>query len=157
MSAVPTKGDYPLAIRFADLITPNPTDAPTTKDELNLDELPKPTEDIEQVKRDLRKWGYGLMRNALTPEQVAILKKGAQEQAAGERNAGVATFDGGPKKPNQRIWNIFNKGEEFLDLLNHPLIDEVVPWYLGCNNPLLWSYNVSTIFRLTKRDKRLTP
>ncbi|UQC81109.1 uncharacterized protein CLUP02_06595, partial [Colletotrichum lupini] len=138
MSAVPTKGDYPLAIRFADLITPNPTDAPTTKDE-----LPKPTEDIEQVKRDLRKWGYGLMKNALTPEQVAILKKGAQEQAAGERNAGVATFDGGPKKPNQRIWNIFNKGEEFLDLLNHPLIDEVVPWYLGCNNPLLWSYNIN--------------
>lgn len=86
---------------------------------------------------------HRLLKNALTPEQVAILKKGAQEQAAGERKAGVATFDGGPKKPNQRIWNLFNKGEEFLDLLNHPLIDEVVPWYLGCDNPLLWSYSVS--------------
>ncbi|KAI8266070.1 Xanthine dehydrogenase [Colletotrichum sp. SAR11_239] len=143
MSAVPTTGDYPLAIRFADLMTPNPTASPKTAKELPLEELPKPTEDIDQVKRDLRRWGYGLLKNALTPEQVAILKKASQEQAAGERNAGVATFDGGPKKPNQRIWNIFNKGEEFLDLLNHPLIDEVVPWYLGCNNPLLWSYNIN--------------
>ncbi|GJC92681.1 phytanoyl-dioxygenase [Colletotrichum higginsianum] len=138
-----SKGNLPLAIRFADLITPDPTEPPQTADQLDLNELPKPTEDIDQVKRDLRKWGYGLLKNALTTEQVAILKKGAQEQAAGERKAGVATFDGGPKKPNQRIWNLFNKGEEFLDLLNHPLIDEVVPWYLGCDNPLLWSYSVN--------------
>ncbi|TDZ24918.1 Dioxygenase [Colletotrichum orbiculare MAFF 240422] len=138
-----SKGDFSQAIRFADLITPDPTDAPQTKDELDPEELPKPTEDIDRVKSDLRKWGYGLLKNALSPEQVAILKKAAQEQASGERKAGVATFDGGPKKPNQRIWNILNKGAEFVDLMNHPLIDEIVPWYLGCDNPLLWSYNVN--------------
>lgn len=85
-----------------------------------------------------------MLKNALSPEQVAILKKASQEQAAAERKAGIATFDGGPTKPNQRVWNLFNKGEEFLDLMDHPLIDEVVPWYLGSDDPLLWSYCVSS-------------
>lgn len=84
-----------------------------------------------------------MLKNALSAEQVAILKKASQEQAAAERSAGMGTFDGGPNKPNQRVWNLFNKGEEFLDLMDHPLIDEVVPWYLGCDDPLLWSYSVS--------------
>ncbi|TIC90985.1 Dioxygenase [Colletotrichum higginsianum] len=35
--------------------------------------------------------------------------------------------------PNQRVWNLPNKGDEFLDLLNHPLIDAVMPWFLGGN------------------------
>lgn len=47
---------------------------------------------------------YSLVENALSREQVRILKKAVQEQAAGERKAGVATFDGGPDTPNQRIW-----------------------------------------------------
>lgn len=84
-----------------------------------------------------------MLKNALSPEQVALLKKASQEQAAAEREAKVATFDGGKNKPNQRIWNLFNKGEEFLDLINHPLIDEIVPWYLNCDDPMLWSYAVS--------------
>lgn len=85
-----------------------------------------------------------MVKNALSPDQVALLKKAAQEQAAGERKMGVATFDGGPKKPNQRIWSLLNKGDEFLDLMNHPVIDEIVPWYLGCDDPLLWTYSVSS-------------
>lgn len=50
---------YPVALRFADLMTPNPPARPKLAKDLNLDELPKPTENIAQVKRDLRKWGYG--------------------------------------------------------------------------------------------------
>lgn len=45
-----------------------------------------------------------LVKDALSPNEVQILKKALQEQAAGERKAGVATFDGGPDTPNQRIW-----------------------------------------------------
>lgn len=83
-----------------------------------------------------------MLKNALSSEQVAILKKAVQEQAAGERNAGLATFDGGANKPNQRVWNLYNKGDDFADLMNHPLIDEIVPWYIG-DTPLLWSYNAN--------------
>lgn len=83
-----------------------------------------------------------LVKNALSAEQVAILKRAVQEQAAGERNAGVATFDGGPTRPNQRVWNLYNKGDEFHDLMNHPLVDAIAAWYLG-DTPLLWSYNAN--------------
>lgn len=56
-----SKGDLKAAMRFADLITPNPSEAPRTAKELEVAkaELPKPTEDTDQVRRDIRKWGYG--------------------------------------------------------------------------------------------------
>jgi ectoine hydroxylase-related dioxygenase (phytanoyl-CoA dioxygenase family) len=53
------------------------------------------------------------------------------EQAAGEVAEGVATFDGGPTQPNQRVWNLINKGQEFEDLLEDPIIDAFVPDLLG--------------------------
>lgn len=37
---------------------------------------------------------------------------------------------------------MINKGDEFLDLLNDPLIDELVPWYIG-DHALLASYSVN--------------
>lgn len=33
--------------------------------------------------------------------------------------------------PSERLWTLVNKGEDFLDLLNHPIIDEMIPWFLG--------------------------
>ncbi|KAI3390771.1 hypothetical protein diail_8681 [Diaporthe ilicicola] len=122
-------GSIPLAIKFADLLTPNPPVPPKHADAFVR--LPQPTEDIEQVKRDIKEFGYGLVKNVLTPEQCAMMKKAVQEQAAGEREAGIAQMDGGPQGPNQRLWTLVNKGEEFLDLLNHPIIDEMIPWFLG--------------------------
>ena len=59
------KGNMLHVMRFADLLTPNPTDAPTPKSELPLDELPKPTEDIDQVKTDIRRWGYGCVEDSM--------------------------------------------------------------------------------------------
>lgn len=67
----------------------------------------------------------------MTPEQLVIMKKAVQEQAAGEREAGIAQVDGGANGPNQRLWTLVNKGDDFLDLLNHPIIDEMIPWFLG--------------------------
>lgn len=99
------------------------------------DKLPVPTEDMAQVQRDLRRWGYALVANALSAAQVAILRTAVEEQAAGELRAGVAHLDASHKhagdQPNQRVWNLPNKGDEFLDLLNHPVVDAVMPWFLG--------------------------
>ncbi|KAK8054371.1 Phytanoyl-dioxygenase [Apiospora saccharicola] len=152
-------GKIPVAIKFADLLTPNPPTPP--KPASAFSRLPEPTEDVEQVKRDIEEFGYGLAKNVLSPEQVAIMRKAVVEQAAGERKAGskyhdshsedsplggkptengvlttalsatVAQVDGGPDGPNQRLWTLINKGDDFLDLLNHPIIDEFVPWALG--------------------------
>lgn len=132
------KGNIPLGIKFADLLTPNPPVAPTKVVPGAFPRLPKPTDDIEEVKRDILEFGYGLFKNGLTPEQIAIMKKAVQEQAAGENQAGVGQEDGGGA--NQRIWTLINKGGEFLDFLNHPLIDALVPWFLG-EHALIHSYS----------------
>ncbi|WQF89949.1 Putative phytanoyl-CoA dioxygenase [Colletotrichum destructivum] len=125
------KGDIPKLIRFADLLNKSPPSLLGNAQDLDPSVLPQPTEDIEQIKNDLIEYGYGLVKNALLPKEVEIIKNAVLQQAAGERQAGVATFDGGSKGPNQRVWNLINKGDEFIDLLNHPLIDAIVPWFLG--------------------------
>lgn len=136
------KGSLRIAIKFADLLCPvNPVPpkhyAPGSR-------LPQPTEDLDQVKSDIREFGYGLVKNALSPEQVATLKKAVQQQAAGEQKAGVGKFDGGPDGPNQRIWTLINKGQEFLDFLEHPLIEEIVPDFLG-EQYLVHSYSANIV------------
>ncbi|KAK2024002.1 phytanoyl-CoA dioxygenase [Colletotrichum zoysiae] len=109
---------------------PGPCEAPS-----DVETLPKPTEDVARLKRDLKKWGYAICANALNAEQVRIIRTALEEQAEAERLIGVAYLDSEHKKPgdepNQRVWNLPNKGDEFLDLLNHPIIDAVMPSMLG--------------------------
>ncbi|CCF36368.1 MmcH protein [Colletotrichum higginsianum] len=122
-----------------DRISPRPSKVMTPKDyTFSQEALPKPTTDIVEVKRNIKQFGYGyeysnlhrllLLKDALAPEQVQILRRAILEQAAGERKAGVGDIEGGT---NQRLWNVVNKGAEFLDLLNHPLFDELLAWFLG--------------------------
>ncbi|KAI8167086.1 Dioxygenase [Colletotrichum sp. SAR 10_65] len=125
----PTHGAIPSC--FAPAGVPAPCMAVDSK------ALPKPTEDVAQLKRDLTTWGYAVCANALSAEQVQIIRTAVEEQAEAERLVGVGHLDTAHKKagdqPNQRVWNLPNKGDEFLDLLNHPLIDAVMPWFLGGN------------------------
>ncbi|KAK1975037.1 hypothetical protein LZ30DRAFT_639336 [Colletotrichum cereale] len=120
------------ASRFSVLGPPAP---PICIDELDVESLPRPSEDIQQIKSDLEKWGYAFVANALTADEVKVIRTALEEQAAGERQAGVAHLASMHKsaddEPDQRVWNLVNKGDEFLDLLNHPLIDTIMPWFLG--------------------------
>lgn len=59
-ASMPT-GKIPVAIKFADLLTPNPPVPPKHAD--TFDRLPEATEDIEQVKRDVKEFGYGIVSN----------------------------------------------------------------------------------------------
>jgi ectoine hydroxylase-related dioxygenase (phytanoyl-CoA dioxygenase family) len=133
------KGRISVAVKFADYLTPLNVTHPVVPQDV---ELPKPTEDLDQVRADLRKFGYGFVKNALSPEQVETLKEAVRQQAAGESEAGVAARDGGPNTPNQRIWTLINKGQEFHDLLEHELIDEIVPDFLG-EHALIHSYSAN--------------
>ncbi|KAF4880190.1 hypothetical protein CGCSCA1_v000914 [Colletotrichum siamense] len=120
------------ASRFSAL---GPPASVVSRDELDLESLPKPTENIQQIKDDLKKWGYAFVANALTADEVKVIRTALEEQAAGERQAGIAHMASLHKssedEPDQRVWNLVNKGDEFLDLLNHPLIDAIMPWFLG--------------------------
>lgn len=122
-------GDLRMSIKFADLVSPRQPASPP--DYTKYKELPKPTTDLAQVKKDLKEWGYGLVKDALKGKQLAAIQKRLRDQAQGEIEAGVAYFDGGANKPNQRIWNLPNKGQEFLDLLEHPLVEQIIPENLG--------------------------
>ena len=146
-----------VVIKFVDALTPfNPIHPKL--DRLDLKDLPRPTEDISQVKRDLDVWGYGLVKNALSPDELKTLRKRLMDQAKGEADAGIGFFDGGERKsnqgavgfltgaeknPNQRVWCLPNKGKEFIDLLeNNKTIDNFVPDFLG-DDPILFSYTAN--------------
>ena len=53
-------------------------------------DLPQPSKDIEQLRRDMLRWGYCKIEDALSAEQVAVVRKRVLEQAEGEKLAGIA-------------------------------------------------------------------
>ncbi|MFT7129158.1 MAG: ectoine hydroxylase-related dioxygenase (phytanoyl-CoA dioxygenase family) [Gammaproteobacteria bacterium] len=98
-------------------------------------DLPRPTKDLQQLRRDMLKWGYCKIENALSPEQVAVIHQRVLEQAEGERLAGVAQ-----KTPSgQNINCCVNKGQCFEGFIEqHPsvvqggaLIEQLVTEALG--------------------------
>lgn len=118
---------------------------------LDENRLPQLTKDLTQAKQDLDEYGYCLIKEALTPEEVKVARQRLEEQAAGEQRIGVAYRDGGEDQNyyddegklkldaftadnggvNQRIWQLVNKGSCFRDLVTHPLIEELVGHVLG--------------------------
>jgi putative sterol carrier protein len=97
--------------------------------------LPVPTRDYDAAWRQLHEFGYALIEGALPPSQLAALRARVLEQAAAEAEAGCADFVGegigDEPPPIQRSWSLINKGSEFVELLDHPLIDEFAFKSLG--------------------------
>ena len=117
-------------------------------------ELPRPTEDLEQVKTQLDTHGFGLFANALTSNQLSALKTRLEEQALAEQQLGLAFEDGGARQNwgdfrdknarirsgaftraaggiNQRVWMLINKGKVFRDLLFHEGVRNIAGHALG--------------------------
>ena len=131
-----------IATKFVDGLTPFGAKHPKLHPEM-IPQLPKPTEDVAQVKKDLKDFGYGLFKNAISGDELARLQTRLEEQAQGEADAGKAFFDGGENRPNQRIWNLPNKGQAFIDLLDYnPTFERFVPEFLG-EDAYLFSYTAN--------------
>lgn len=75
---------------------------------------------LDDAKDDLDRYGVTRIADALSPEDVATLRTRLEEQAAAEREAGIAFIDGGGA--NQRVWNLPSKGAPFVDLLRTPVV-----------------------------------
>ena len=56
--------------------------------------LPEPSKDINQLRNDLAEWGYCLIDEALSAEQLQRMRARVADQAAGERKAGHRLVDG---------------------------------------------------------------
>ena len=87
-------------------------------------ELPRPTKEIEVLRRDMKMWGYCMIADALSGEQIAILRERVLAQAEGERLAGIAQ-----RTPSgQNINCCINKGRCFeLFIEQHPDIAQGGP------------------------------
>ncbi len=118
-------GDIPTVTRFCDRLAGNRSETYMK----GRPSLPTPTTDWELGRRQIEQFGYCLIKDALSLEQVEALQQRLEEQAEAERQTGVAWFEGHAGHddgPTQRVWCLQNKGDVFLNLLKHPLIDYFV-------------------------------
>ena len=98
-------------------------------------DLPMPTKNIEQLRKDMLRWGYCKIESALSVEQVKVVRQRVLDQAEGERLAGIAQ-----KTPSgQNINCCVNKGRCFELLIEQhpdqvqggPLVEQLVTEALG--------------------------
>jgi ectoine hydroxylase-related dioxygenase (phytanoyl-CoA dioxygenase family) len=128
---------------------------------------PSPTTDTVLARRQLQEYGFCIVSGALPPAQLKALRTRLDDQAEAERLAGVAYLDGGRAAskerrgyrgddevdeasadevvPNQRIWCLQNKGDEFIDVLNNPVIDDIVIPYLEDDHPQAAIYSANIV------------
>lgn len=99
--------------------------------------LPQPSKNIEQLRKDMLRWGFCKVEDALSPQQVAVVQQRVLEQAEGEKLAGIAQ-----KTPSgQNINCCVNKGLCFEGLIEQhpsivqggPLIEQLVTEALGAD------------------------
>ena len=93
----------------------------------------KPTRDLAEARQNLNQFGFCVIADALDSQQTAMLRERLIEQAEAEAKIGRGSFDGGAGMPNQRVWNLINKGKVFRDLIMHPLVGELMTTLLGAN------------------------
>ncbi len=87
--------------------------------------------DLGRAHAQLDDNGYCIIEGVLSAVELKALKSRLVEQAEGERARGVSFHDGGPARPNQRVWMLVNKGKVFRDLMLHPIIDALMGHLLG--------------------------
>ena len=99
------------------------------------EDLPRPTKDIDRLRSDMLRWGYCMVEDALSPDQVAVVRRRVLDQAEGERRAGIAQ-----KTPSgQNINCCVNKGRCFELLIEQhpsamqggPLVEQLITEALG--------------------------
>ncbi len=74
-----------------------------------FDDMPRETKDINQARRDLHKYGFCLIEDAMSEAQCSFMRNRLEEQAQAERECGLADMS-----PHFHImWTLVNKGECF--------------------------------------------
>jgi len=110
------------------------------KDFVTLD-YPPLTEDIEEAKSHLDKYGMALIANALNDEEVREMDERLNEQFLGEEkhkvgskvrgDEGLGIQSSEEEKVSRLVWNLINKGDCFLKLIDHPKILPLIQHMIG--------------------------
>jgi hypothetical protein len=94
---------------------------------------PRPTRDLDQAKRDLADLGVCVLAGALTPDALSRVRTqlyaAAEEDLRLDRPSGGKGADYDPA--NQRVWGLLNRGQAFIDLVEHPASVEILTEVLG--------------------------
>lgn len=91
--------------------------------------LPQATRDLDRAQHDLDEFGYCLIEDAISQQDLADLRARLVEVAYDEVEAGTAFIDSGGS--NQRVWALLNKGQEFRDLATNPVALQVMRRLIG--------------------------
>ena len=98
-------------------------------------DLPQATKDINQMRKDIKEWGFCLIEEAMSKEQCARFLDRLLEQAEGERLASVDQ----PTPSGQYVNTLINKGEVFAQCIEQspeavqagPVIEQIMDETLG--------------------------
>lgn len=98
-------------------------------------DLPKATKDIDEMRRDLREWGFCLIEDGMSQAQCTRFRHRLLEQAEGERIAGMQQ----PTPSGQYVNTLVNKGKVFAQCIEQnpeavqagPLIEQIMDETLG--------------------------
>ena len=95
--------------------------------------LPQPCADLCKLQSDLETHGYCIIDGALSPDVLARVTDRTMDQAAAEAAAGVSDEgDSSVGEPrHQQVWSLANKGEEFVSLMLHKTVNQLVQQVLG--------------------------
>ncbi|MEM7092301.1 MAG: phytanoyl-CoA dioxygenase family protein [Actinomycetota bacterium] len=91
--------------------------------------MPEPTSDLARAEADLCQHGYCLVAHALDPVEVAARRDAVDRSARADFEAGRAYVDSAGN--NQRLWQLLNRGPEFVALAEHPLALRLATALLG--------------------------
>ena len=104
-------------------------------------DYPPITEDLEEARTHIDEYGLAIVGNALTAEEVAVIDRRLMEQAAGEAALRLGTIMRGDEgfgvktskedRVSRLVWNLVNKGECFLPLIDHPKTLPLIQHILG--------------------------
>ena len=110
---------------------------------MNLEALEYPplTEDIEEAKNHLDKYGMALISNVLSFDEIDEMDKRLNEQFLGEEkykvgskirgDEGLGVESSDEEKVSRLVWNLINKGDCFLKLIDHPKILPLIQHIIG--------------------------
>tara|TARA_X000000368_G_scaffold415454_1_gene407232 strand:- start:33 stop:932 length:900 start_codon:yes stop_codon:yes gene_type:complete len=109
----------------------------------NLKKLDYPplTEDLEEAKEHLDIYGLALVKNVLSNEEVSEMDVRLTEQFHGEEknkvgskvrgDEGLGVESSEEDKVSRLVWNLVNKGDCFLKLIDHPKILPLIQHIIG--------------------------
>lgn len=118
--------------------------------------LPTATTDREQVKADVTKHGYGILKDALSPEQVRLMRSVLSREIEKEEKAGnVKESYTDRDATNRRLAILMDRHECFRDLVEDPMAMEMAQFILGpsyLNEPFLLHALSANVTRPGSRD-----